>query len=217
MATILLVLRLHLLRDAVHLLLTDAGFSIVGEASDLDGALVELAVHPPRLNLVIVDVACCNVGPDAIGRIRQAAGDARIVILTDEADLHRISNDHVVAANGILTFDLSQEAMIRALRLIQMGERVIPGELVRSLPTRGTAETVATMPGCRAGGRKLSPRETDMLRNLLHGNSNKLIARRLGITEATVKVHLKGLMRKIDVANRTQAALWAQNNGFADP
>jgi DNA-binding CsgD family transcriptional regulator len=87
----------------------------------------------------------------------------------------------------------------------------------RSLSTRGTLETVATLPGYRSGGRNLSPRETDMLRSLSCGNSNKLIARDLGITEATVKVHLRSLMRKIAVENRTQAALWAQNNGFAAP
>jgi two-component system nitrate/nitrite response regulator NarL len=174
-----------------------------------------LAWERPQLDLVIVDVACCNEGPDALSRIRQAAGDARIVILSDETDLDRISNDHVMAANGILTFDISSEAMICALRLIQMGERVIPAELMRSLLTQGPPETSATIPGYRSGGRKLSPRETELLRNLSGGNSNKLIARNLGITEGTVKVHLKRLMRKLEVVNRTQAALWAQNNGFA--
>jgi DNA-binding CsgD family transcriptional regulator len=85
----------------------------------------------------------------------------------------------------------------------------------RPLQIPGTPETVATLPGYRSGGRNLSPRETDMLRGLSYGNSNRLIARDLGITEDKVKVHLKSLMRKIAVANRTQAALWAHNNGFA--
>ena len=62
--------------------------------------------------------------------------------------------------------------------------------------------------------RGLSPREREILQLLVTGASNKLIATRLGITEATVKVHLKTLLRKIDVNNRTQAAIWAMNNGF---
>jgi two-component system nitrate/nitrite response regulator NarL len=62
--------------------------------------------------------------------------------------------------------------------------------------------------------RGLSPREQEILQALVTGASNKLIANRLGITEATVKVHLKTLLRKIDVNNRTQAAIWAMNNGF---
>ena len=62
--------------------------------------------------------------------------------------------------------------------------------------------------------RGLSPREQEILQSLVTGASNKLIAIKLGITEATVKVHLKTLLRKIDVNNRTQAAIWAINNGF---
>jgi two-component system nitrate/nitrite response regulator NarL len=62
--------------------------------------------------------------------------------------------------------------------------------------------------------RGLSPREQEILQALVTGASNKMIAIRLGITEATVKVHLKTLLRKIDVNNRTQAAIWAMNNGF---
>ena len=57
-------------------------------------------------------------------------------------------------------------------------------------------------------------REREILQHLVMGASNKLIANRLGITEATVKVHLKTLLRKIDVNNRTQAAIWAMNNGI---
>jgi two-component system, NarL family, nitrate/nitrite response regulator NarL len=60
----------------------------------------------------------------------------------------------------------------------------------------------------------LPPREQEILQTLVTGASNKMIANRLGITEATVKVHLKTLLRKIDVNNRTQAAIWAMNNGF---
>jgi DNA-binding CsgD family transcriptional regulator len=59
-----------------------------------------------------------------------------------------------------------------------------------------------------------SPREVAVLTQLIRGDSNKRIARNLGITEATVKVHLKSLMRKIGVTNRTQAAMWATSNGF---
>jgi DNA-binding NarL/FixJ family response regulator len=62
----------------------------------------------------------------------------------------------------------------------------------------------------------LSAREVQILRRLLVGDSNKMIANVLGITEATVKVHLKGLLRKISVANRTQAAIWARNNGIGE-
>jgi two-component system nitrate/nitrite response regulator NarL len=60
----------------------------------------------------------------------------------------------------------------------------------------------------------LTPRENEILGCLTEGASNKLIARQLGITEATVKIHVKALVRKIGVQNRTQAALWAVQSGF---
>ena len=62
----------------------------------------------------------------------------------------------------------------------------------------------------------LTPRESEILMHLVRGEANKAIARHLEITEATVKVHLKSLLRKISAANRTQAAIWAMNNGLAN-
>jgi two-component system nitrate/nitrite response regulator NarL len=64
--------------------------------------------------------------------------------------------------------------------------------------------------------RSVSGREGEILRSLLSGHSNKMIARQLGISEATVKVHLKGVMRKINAQNRTQAAMWGLANGFGE-
>ena len=66
----------------------------------------------------------------------------------------------------------------------------------------------------RSLGRDLTRRESEILDCLTAGASNKQIARDLGITEATVKIHMKSLIRKIGVRNRTQAALWAINSGY---
>jgi two-component system nitrate/nitrite response regulator NarL len=210
MDTLSLILRHRFLRDVVRLGLVDAGFSVASEASDLEGAL---ALGSGRLDLVIVDAACCDEAPDAIGRVRQAVGADRIAILADEADFHRISTDHVMAADGLLTLGISLQEMIRALRLIQTGERVVSRELMHFLRAQSAPPMVVNSP---PGGRAVSPREEDMLRHLVRGDSNKIIARELGIAEATVKVHLKNLMRKLSTTNRTQVAIWAQGNGFQD-
>lgn len=207
MGTALLVLRHQLFRDALRRLLIDAGFSITGEAPDLNGALALDQKHP--LDFVIVDASFCNE-ESAFSRMREAVG-GRIVILAWETDLCRIGSDHLMAADGILTFDISFETMTYSLRLIQSGERVVPRELVPHLLTRRAPSTTTSG---TAPHRGLSPRETDMAHHLARGNSNKRIARALGITEATVKVHLRGVLRKLSVTNCTQAAIWAQQNGF---
>jgi two-component system nitrate/nitrite response regulator NarL len=89
-----------------------------------------------------------------------------------------------------------------------MGEKVFPTNLASMLLN------LDSTPSPMKSVRGLSPREQDILQALVSGSSNKVIAFKLGITEATVKVHLKTLLRKIDVNNRTQAAIWAMNNGF---
>jgi two-component system nitrate/nitrite response regulator NarL len=78
-------------------------------------------------------------------------------------------------------------------------------------------QDVAEAPGpsdAAGAARGLSPRELQILRALVNGRSNKAIARELSISEATVKVHLKALLRKVRVNNRTQAAVWALNQGL---
>ena len=135
------------------------------------------------------------------------------VVLANNADCGQLDHDQIAPLSGILTYDLSAEAFVRALQLICSGERVFPRELtLRSKsqpPSRGTLPT-------RSDVVRLSPRETEILSHLVEGHSNKGIARILGITEATVKVHLKSLLRKIGVENRTQAAIWALAN-LPDP
>ena len=103
---------------------------------------------------------------------------------------------------------MAPEALIQSLQLVTLGEKVFPTNLATML-----LDMNAPGPQHSIGG--LSPREQEILQALVTGASNKLIAIRLGITEATVKVHLKTLLRKIDVNNRTQAAIWAMNNGFS--
>ena len=111
----------------------------------------------------------------------------------------------ILTAVGILTYDLSVAVFVQSLLLICSGERVFPHHLAlgRKLAAPSDDWSNAT---------RLSPREREMLTHLVAGHSNKMIARRLDIAEATVKVHLKSVLRKIRVENRTQAAIWALAN-----
>ncbi len=94
-----------------------------------------------------------------------------------------------------------------------LGEKVLPTHLA-ALLVKGILSSAPTRINT-ANSHGLTEREVQILQCLVQGDSNKMIANRLGITEATVKVHMKGLLRKISATNRTQAAIWALNNGFA--
>ena len=135
---------------------------------------------------------------------------SRLVILAGELETKRLKTALEAGIDGYLMSDLSPDALIQSLRLVMLGEKVFPTHLA-ALLISGQTDNIVAMPGTPRG---LSEREMQILRHLLKGDSNKMIANRLGITEATVKVHLKTVLRKIGAANRTQAAIWALNHGF---
>ncbi len=147
-------------------------------------------------------------------------------ILVDNASTG--SNDVMAAleagADGYLRDAISSQTLLRVIELIIEDESILPPEFVRSLreardaPARkicngqhdieNTNESAAATTGENSAKVKLSAREGSILRGLLDGAPNKVIAQNLQITEATVKVHVKAILRKIRVKNRTQAAIW---------
>jgi len=116
-------------------------------------------------------------------------------------------------ARGFLLEDISAEALRQSFRLVLAGEAVLPTELTEALLAR-EAVPAGPSPAPPEVMEALSDRELDILRSLTTGVSNKEIAKSLGITEATVKVHMKAILRKVGLDNRTQGAIWAYNNGI---
>ncbi len=132
--------------------------------------------------------------------------------------------------NGLFHVDISEDVLRRAVELILLGQVLFPAELAYLLHdalqpeaaeahvfTPARAEPVSQHSFDRGSGEQvpLSPREHQILQCLVAGYPNKVIARELDIAEATVKVHIKGLLRKVKATNRTQAAIWAMNQRSA--
>jgi two-component system nitrate/nitrite response regulator NarL len=153
---------------------------------------------------------------EMIRQVRERLPETRIVALADQFDLGFVRTAHEAGVNGFCLTAGGPEVLIKSLELVMLGESVLPFEVLRSFmdeapqkPERthrdNTAEpTLSDLKEC-----KLSVREAQILGCLKEGAPNKLIARKFDVTEATVKVHVKAIMRKIGVANRTQAAMWA--------
>jgi two-component system, NarL family, nitrate/nitrite response regulator NarL len=187
-----LLLHSRLMRDLLWSPLMDAGFAAFDEPT-----------QGGEDTIVLIDFDDCKE-PESVSA-HQARG-VKIVALMSKADSLKIEFDEIAPLSGILTYDLSAGALARSLLLVASGERVFPHDL--ALGRKSTASSFEH----RSNDARLSPREKEMLSHLVAGQSNKLIARDLGITEATVKVHLKSVLRKIKVENRTQAAIWALEN-----
>ena len=203
----------RLFRQGLHSLLDPEQFAVAGEARDL-AALDVLLRDGLMPDLVVADLHDCQDEDfDILRRLRASHGELRVVVLANRlclADMTRLLDAGV---DGYLVNELSADALSLSLLLVMKGEKVLPSTLAGVLASnRAEAGNI----GMVQAQRNLTEREKQILTCLLNGYSNKHIARVLTISEGTVKVHLKSLMKKIAAANRTQAALWARNHGIGD-
>src|SRR3954469_23453484 len=192
----------RLFREGLKHMLNGTRFEVGAEFNTVELAL-EAGAAP---DLVISGQAVTDEAD--LRALRQAFPTARIVVLADGLSVDMLRAAMGGGADGFLSKTVSPEALIQSLQLVTLGEKVFPTNLAAMLLD------LSSTPSPLNSIRGLSPREQEILQALVTGASNKMIAIKLGIMEATVKVHLKTLLRKIDVNNRTQAAIWAMNNGF---
>ncbi len=202
-----------LFREGMKRLFEGTSFNVVGEAGSLREGLSALGTGT-NPDLILIDLPSgADEEVDAMRTLRENHPSIKVVILTNDLETRRLSAALSAGAGGYLLKDIACEALMQSLKLVMMGEKVFPTHLAELLVNGRTEDMGAELPTRRKG---LSQREVQILRCLLNGNSNKMIANHLNITEATVKVHLKSLLRKINASNRTQAAIWALNNGIGD-
>jgi two-component system nitrate/nitrite response regulator NarL len=198
----------RLQREWLRQSLDQSRFAVVAEHSGLR-SVQALASNDASPHLLLVEFN--RIGEkdlEGLRRLRDAAPDWRIVVLSTELELAALRNVLRAGADGYLVNDISLEALSLSMLLAVTGKKVLPGSLADVLASDGREFRVSTV---SRDHRQLTERERLILQCLTKGYSNKVIARMLNITEGTVKVHLKSLMRKISVVNRTQAALWARS------
>jgi two-component system nitrate/nitrite response regulator NarL len=210
MINVVLIGTNNLFRQGLRRLLDPSQFSVAGEARDLAAleALLEEGLAP---DLVVAELNGCHE-PDVsrLGALRATYPDLRIVVLADELSVSDMVRLLRAGADGYLVNELSAEAFSLTLHLVMKGEKALPSTLASMLAN----DCNAGNGGLIEAQKNLTEREKQILKCLLNAYSNKHIARALNISEGTVKVHLKSLMKKISAGNRTQAALWARNNGI---
>jgi two-component system nitrate/nitrite response regulator NarL len=210
-ATVYLLAPDRLLRAGLCRVLEDMGISVRGAAATLEEGLGAIA-RQGAPDLMLVDWAAGDTQRlTDIRAARQSLPQMRMVVLADRVSLEGMSECFAAGAHGYLLNSISSEALKHSLALVMLDEKVFPtavAAMLTNLP--GTTEETLRPFDFMS---RLSAREVEILRTLGTGLPNKVMARHLGITVSTVKVHLKGIMRKIRVSNRTQAALWAVTHG----
>jgi len=208
----LLIGRNRLFLEGLKSLLRGSPFDARSEASGVAELDLFDDDEAPELVLIELRGEVSELVQD-IKLLKEGLPGVPVVVLTDDRDPCTLAACLNAGAEAYLLKDISLEALIHSLKLALLGQKVMPTELAMAL-INGAAGAPAVN-GRSIEHYGLSDREMEILRCLVNGDANKVIANRLEITEATVKVHMKSLLRKIKAANRTQAAIWALNQGLA--
>jgi two-component system, NarL family, nitrate/nitrite response regulator NarL len=172
--------------------------------------------------LVIIGVREGNDLLDDIGAAKASIPDAHVVVLGDPGKRDLVMTALAFGATTFVDENVATPTLIKELELMTQGEPVISVSVLKRLlrhpsapPGKAIVISAVDQPeppdtqGTPEQNSQLSAREAAILNGLVEGASNKLIANQLKIAEATVKVHVKAILRKIRVKNRTQAAIWA--------
>jgi two-component system nitrate/nitrite response regulator NarL len=211
-----------LFREGLLRILSETRFRVVASAADCN----ELAKHiiageKPSL-LIIGASEDCTITAKELTRAKEVCPGTRSVVLNGHYSQRALSIALSAGADAYLVrTTTSTESLIKSLELVMLGENVFSAgvlSLVQGLVNNSEiiheliekpAESIERQDLI---SHRLSTREVETLACLVQGYSNKLIARRFDIAEATVKVHIKAILRKIRAGNRTQAAIWAMNH-----
>lgn len=186
-----------LVRDTIAMFLQSEGMAEIVTVENLDAA-IETADRTGSFDLVLLDFNMPGMdGLEGLARMREA-NDERPVALLSGTATPQVAKDAIAAgAAGFVPKTLGAKSMVSAIRFMAAGETFVPYEFMQ----QAEAKTVAN----------LTERETEVLRGLCEGKSNKEIARDLDLQEVTIKLHVKTLCRKLDAKNRTQAAMIARD------
>ncbi|MEA2220575.1 MAG: hypothetical protein QOJ35_3201 [Solirubrobacteraceae bacterium] len=179
------------------------GVELAGVAADGAEAVRQCALLEPDVVLMDLDMPVLD-GIEATRRIVAAQPRTAVLVLTSFSDRPRIMGALEAGACGYLLKDVDADEVAEGIRSAARGESPLDPRAARTILDARSA------PDPLAG---LSEREREVLALLVEGLPNKLMARRLQISEKTVKSHLTRIFRELDVTDRTQAALWAERHG----
>ncbi|MFD3996723.1 response regulator [Streptomyces sp. NPDC058548] len=182
---------------------------VVGEASD--GAEGVARAEELRPDVVLMDVKMPGTdGIEALKQLRELDNPARVLIVTSFTEQRTVVPALRAGASGYVYKDIDPDALAGAIRSVHAGHILLQPEVAGALLTQDDSH------GGTGRGSTLTEREREVLGLIADGRSNREIARALVLSEKTVKTHVSNILMKLDLADRTQAALWAVRHGLTD-
>ncbi len=194
------------------LLNSEDGFEVVGEAGDSDEALAQVVQLKPDVALLDVSMPGCG-GIEVTRAIRRVHPDTRVLILTVHEDEGLLREAMRAGAAGYIVKRAMESELIDALRAIWKGELYVHPSMLRGLLQDGAALGAG---GPQNSVEELTPRETEVLRHVAHGYTNRQTAERLGISVRTVESHRANVMGKLGLSSRVELVRYAREAGIFD-
>ena len=208
-----------LLCSGLQHMLSGTPFVMAEEGPATDPRLGSERAREPALCILAVNQLSSRT-PEMVRQVKARHPAARIVVLSNHFDLEFVRQGLEAGVNGFCLTESSRMVLITSLKLVMLGESMLPGAVVRSIidsmALNTGPEPASKVPdepkASDASARSFSAREAEILSSLMESAPNKVIARKLHVAEATVKVHVKAILRKFGASNRTQAAMWAKGH-----
>jgi two-component system, NarL family, nitrate/nitrite response regulator NarL len=211
---VLLLCRNSIIREGLSRILAERDFNIVQATGPNHYESTDNECVPGETpELVLIDNGAEECDTQSIVDLQARFPHSNLVMLSDRFDFQIMLQAFRLGMRAYIVKEISCDRLVGSLRLVAMGERVLPSQLADELQSRPAFENAPEMEQS-VDAACLSEREREILRWLIMGCPNKVISRRMEISEATVKVHVKAVLRKLGVKNRTQAAIWAANHGM---
>jgi two-component system, NarL family, response regulator LiaR len=209
MISVLLVDDHAMVRKGLRLFLeTRPDISIMGEAGTSEEALALVALEPP--DIVLLDLILPKLGGvEATRAIKALSPSTRIVILTSSEDATTVVPALKAGASAYVLKDIGPQELGETIQRVASGEVVITPRMAALLVTQ-MAQPESAIPR----GAQLTPRELEVLRLVAHGMSNGEIATKLYLSDKTVKTHISNILSKLQLSDRTQAAIYAWRKGL---
>ena len=204
-----------LVRQGLRSLVDQAeGVVVVEEAVDGERGVAAAALHRP--DVVLMDLSMPGIGGvEATRQIVAADPRVHVVVLTSVPDASSVREALAAGAVGYLLKDAEPAAVVAGVRAAAAGGAPLDPWAARALlPDRAPSPDRTVPADAPASLPLVSGREAEVLRLLARGLANKQIGTELGISERTVKAHVGSVFRRIGVADRTSAALWARDHGY---
>jgi DNA-binding NarL/FixJ family response regulator len=192
-----------LLREGIAALIgKQVDMELIAEASNGLEAIEQFRMHRPDVTLMDLQMPEMS-GIDALSAIRGEFPEARVIVLTSYSGDVQVSRALRSGARGYLLKDMLRKELLETIRAVHAGHKRMSSEVAAEIAEHATDGT-------------LTPRETDVLRLIAAGNANKEIGSRLGLTEETIKSHVKSILGKLDANDRTHAVTIGLKRGVIE-